>query len=36
MTTGKHILLGLFAAAMVMQLVLGTVIVAAMFRGCAA
>lgn len=35
MTTGKRILLLLFAAAMLMQLVLGAVIVYAMFRGCA-
>ena len=35
MNTGKQILLFLFAAAMLMQLVLGAVIVVAMFRGCA-
>lgn len=36
MSTGKKVLLALFAAAMLMQLVLGAVIVVAMFRGCAA
>ena len=35
MSTGKKVLLTLFAAAMLMQLVLGAVIVYAMFRGCA-
>lgn len=36
MSTGKRVLVVLFAAALVAQTVLGAVIVYAMFRGCAA